>query len=204
MKRFKKQIELPLVGETVYLDALTEDDFRALDSFFRRPQDLYYYIPTPVFPRTAAQLRKMMADWSDFRKNFTFAIRFEDHLAGLLHLDDVDTINGHAEIGIALTDPSMRGRGIAAQAINVMLRYAFLELGLERITARIIDGNEPSKKLFTGLGFVHEGVMRHFVLRGGKYLSMHIYGLIRSDWQSLLPAATLGGHPAGENLGGRD
>lgn len=201
MSQTKSPIEWPLIDGPIQLDALTEADFPLLDAFFRRPQDLYYYVPTPVFPRTATQLRKMMADWSDNRRNFTFAIRNDGSLSGLLHLDDVDLVNGHAEIGIALTDPSARGRGLSAGAIRVMLRYAFQELGLVRITARIIDGNEPSRKLFTGLGFVHEGTMRHFVLRGGSYLDMHVYGLLRHEWQSFLPATARSGHPSGENLG---
>jgi RimJ/RimL family protein N-acetyltransferase len=200
MPHSSKKIELPLIGDSVILDALSEDDFPSLEGFFRRPQDLYYYVPTPVFPRTAAQLRKMMADWNDLRRNYTFAIRSEGRLVGLLHLDDVDAINGHAEFGIALTEPSARGHGLAAQAIGVMLRYVFLELGLERITARIIDGNEPSIKLFSGLGFVHEGALRHFVLRGGEYLDMHVYGLLRSEWHSFLPMSARSGHTPGNHL----
>jgi len=184
MAQTRKQITWPLIEGDTRLDALTEADLPLLDRFFRNPIDLYYYVPTPVFPRTQAQLRKMMADWSDYRRFYTFAIRNGDQLAGMLHMDDVDLVNGHAEIGIALTDPSARGKGLAAQAIRIMLKYAFEELGLVRITARIIDGNEPSRKLFTGLGFVHEGAMRQFVRRGGSHLDMHIYGLLASEWQS--------------------
>lgn len=201
MSQIKIPAEWPLIDGPILLDALNEADFPMLDGFFRRPQDLYYYVPTPVFPRTAAQLRKMMADWSDYRRNFTFAIRNSGQLAGLLHLDDVDLVNGHAEIGIALTDPAARGRGLAAKAIQVMLRYAFLELGLSRITARIIDGNEPSRKLFNNLGFVHEGTLRQYVLRNGSHLDMHVYGLLRSEWQSLLPTLARSGHSAGQDLG---
>jgi len=187
MTQTRKQIDWPLIDGDVRLDALTDADLPLLDGFFRRPNDLYYYVPTPVFPRTRAQLRKMMADWSDYRRYYTFAIRSGDLLVGLLHMDDVDQVNGHAEIGIALTDPSARGQGLAGRAIRIMLRYAFEELGLIRITARIIDGNEPSRKLFTGLGFIHEGTMRQFVRRGGSHLDMHVYGLLASEWQSGFP-----------------
>ena len=203
MTQARKPIKWPLIEGPIQLDALSEDDFPLLDTFFRRPQDLYYYVPTLVFPRTPAQLRKMMGDWSDYRRFYTFAIRNHGRLAGLLHIDDVDLINGHAEIGIALTDPEARGQGLAARAIRIMVRYAFEELGLVRITARIMDGNVPSQKLFTGLGFVHEGTMRQFVRRSGSHLDMHIYGLLRSDAASLLAAAD-SGHPAGQDFGRGD
>lgn len=195
--------DLPLVGSRIRIDALREDDFAALDGFFRRPEDLYFYVPTPVFPRTAAQLHKNMADWNDCRHNFTFAIRNAGQLAGLVHLDDVDMVNGSAEIGIAITEPAARGQGLAAEAIRLMLAYAFGELRLQRITARIIDGNEPSIKLFTGIGFVHEGRLRSAVRRGGRFLDMHVLGLLASEWLALqMPAAA--GKPTGEDLGRSD
>ena len=200
MPQSKKKIEWPLTDGTLSLDALLESDLPALEGFFRRPSDLYYYVPTLVFPRTVAQLRKNMTDWSDFRRYYTFAIRQDGVLYGLLHMDDVDWVNGHAEIGIAITEPEARGKGIASKAIRVMLRYAFEELGLNRITARIIDGNLPSMQLFKSLGFVHEGVFRQFVRRGGQFLDLHVYGLLLSDWQSLPIRSDPGGHPTGEHL----
>lgn len=195
--------DLPLVGRRIRIDALQEADLPLLDGFFRRSEDLYFYVPTPVFPRTAAQLRKNMADWNDCRRNFTFAIRSGDELAGLIHLDDVDLINGNAEIGIAITSPESRGKGLAGEAIRLMLAYAFGELRLERVTARIIDGNEPSMHLFASIGFIHEGQLRHFVRRSGAFLDMHVFGLLASDWQSL-GARTAAGEPAGEDLGRPD
>lgn len=206
MAKARLPLQLPLTGNRLRLDALQEADLAALDRFFRSSPDLYFYVPTPVFPRTAAQLRKNMADWNDCRQNYTFAIRFRDRLAGLIHLDDVDWVNGRAELGIALTEPEARGKGLAAEAIGLMLAYAFDELRLERITARIIDGNEPSVHLFTGLGFVREGRLRHFVRRGGAFLDMHVFGLLAADWQSLRAAAAAAsaGEPAGEDLGRPD
>ncbi len=204
MPQSKKSITWPLTDGQITLDALAESDLPILQAFFRRPSDLYYYVPTLVFPRTMAQLKKMMADWSDFKRFYTFAIRQDDQLFGLLHMDEVDYVNGHAEIGIAIIEPEARGQGVASRAIRIMLRQAFEEMGLNRITARIIDGNRPSMQLFKHLGFVHEGILRQYVRRGGGFLDLHVYGLLLSDWQSLpaLPSST--GHSAGQDLGGSD
>lgn len=182
MAKARLPVNLPLQGKRVHLDALNEDDLPVLRSFFRDPAALYYYVPSPVFPRTLAQLRKNMADWHDNRQYFTFAIRAGEQLAGLLHLDSVDYTNGNAEIGIAITNTESRGQGFASEAISLMLDYAFGELRLERITARIIDGNEPSLKLFRGLGFTHEGRLRHFVRRGNSWHDMHVFSILSSEW----------------------
>ncbi len=182
MAKARLPVNLPLQGKRVRLDALNEEDLAELRSFFRNPASLYYYVPSPVFPRTLTQLRKNMADWHDNRSYFTFAIRAGEQLAGLLHLDSVDYINGNAEIGIAITNTESRGQGFAAEAISLMLDYAFGELRLERITARIIDGNEPSLKLFRGLGFTQEGQLRHYVRRNNNWHDLHVFGLLSSEW----------------------
>lgn len=202
MARARLPLKLPLTGARISLDALQEADIAALDGFFRRPDQLYFYVPAPVMPRTVAQLRKTMAEWNDCRHNFTFAIRHEGQLAGLVHLDDVDLVNGSAELGIAITEPEARGKGLAAEAIRTMLDYAFGELRLERIMARIIDGNEPSLKLFTGIGFVKEGQMRHVVRRSGAWLDMHVFSLLSSEWASLSAAESR--QAPGQDLVGRD
>ncbi len=171
---------LPLHGARVDLTAVAEDDLLALQPFFADMASLIYYIPTTARPLNAAQIKSLLADWNDGIDNFVFAIRTGGRLIGLINLDGLDLPNGHAEIGIALTATAERGQGLAAEALIVLIRYAFDELGLHRIWARIIEDNHVSIHLFESLGFALEGRMRQHVLRRGSYRDMLIYGLIKA------------------------
>lgn len=170
---------LPLTGKRICLTALEPADLPVLLPFFQDMASLAYYIPTTARPLNAPQLEKMLDDWNDGNESFVFAVRHEDKLVGLINLDGLDWANSHAEIGIALTENQTRGQGYAGEALALLIDFAFRELGLHRIWARIIDGNEPSLKLFARLGFQPEGRMREHVRRFGQYRDMLIYGLLQ-------------------------
>lgn len=173
---------LPLHSQRIELTALTEPDLDQLQVFFQDMNALYYYIPTTARPLNRHQLEKLLDDWNDGTESFVFAVRYEGELIGLVNMDGLDWTNSHAEIGIALTRPDARGRGLAGEALQLLMRYAYQELGLQRLWARIIEDNQASLRLFERMGFQREGRLRGHVLRGGKHRDMLIYGLLRDDF----------------------
>jgi len=169
---------LPLHGLRVDLTALEANDLTVLQPFFQEMAALTYFIPTTARPLNAPQLSDLLADWNDGLENFVFAIRTNGRLIGMINLDGLDWPNGHAEIGIALTEPAERGHGYAAEAVSLLTSYAFEELGLHRIWARVIEDNHPSLLLFERLGFQREGCLRQHVRRRGKFRDMIVFGLL--------------------------
>jgi RimJ/RimL family protein N-acetyltransferase len=174
---------LPLQGERVILTALEEHDIPFLNRFFQDMAALTFYIPTTARPLNGLQVRSLLQDWNDGRDSFVFAVRTGARLIGLVNLDSLDWPNSHVEIGIALTEPSARGHGLAGEALALLIRYCFAELGLHRLWARIIEDNAPSLRLFDKAGFQVEGRLRQHVLRRGVYRDMVILGLMRPEWQ---------------------
>ncbi len=173
---------LPLHSSRIDLTALVEQDLDQLQSFFQDMASLYYYIPTTARPLNHLQLRKLLDDWNDGTESFVFAVRHAGQLIGLVNLDGLDWTNSHAEIGIALTSPDARGQGLAAEALRLLMGYAFHELGLRRLWARVIEDNRASIRLFERAGFQPEGRLREHVLRGGQNRDMLIYGLLRDEF----------------------
>jgi len=174
---------LPLHGQRITLTALGENDLEALLPFFQDMAALTYFIPTTARPLNAPQLKDLLADWNDGVENFVFAIRAQDRLIGMINLDGLDWPNGHAEIGIALTESSERGQGYAAEALSLLIRYAFDELGLIRVWSRVIEDNHPSLMLFDRLGFEREGRLRRHVRRRGQFRDMIVFGLLNDSAQ---------------------
>lgn len=46
--------------------------------------------------------------------------------------------------------------------------------------------NEPAIALYENLGFRHEGTFREFLQRDGVRHDMHLYGLLRPEWEQAL------------------
>ena len=64
-----------------------------------------------------------------------------------------------------------------------MLEHGFSELGLERITAEVHSSNSRMLGLVEKLGFKQEGVLRQHETRQGIKEDVHLFGLLRGEFQ---------------------
>lgn len=72
-----------------------------------------------------------------------------------------------------------QGRGVASEAANALVRYAFGQLGMRRVGLTHSAGNEPSRRIAETLGFVQEGIQRVAnLLPGGRLADRHCYALV--------------------------
>lgn len=90
--------------------------------------------------------------------------------------------NEVAEIGYALGQ-AYWGKGYAIEAIQALIDYAFVVLGMRRLVAHVDVRNQASHQLLLKLGFTHEGVLREDSFMKGELTSANIYGLLRRDWE---------------------
>ena len=72
--------------------------------------------------------------------------------------------------------------GYCTEAAEAVLRYGFLDRGLNRIHARYFSRNLASGCVLEKLGMVHEGTQRQHVLKWGVYEDMELMGILRVEW----------------------
>jgi RimJ/RimL family protein N-acetyltransferase len=79
--------------------------------------------------------------------------------------------------------PKYAGRGMATEAANAAIRYAFGHLGAKAISIGYFDGNEPSQRIVKKLGFQKLGVAQKAATRclDGARLDRHEYILTNPD-----------------------
>jgi ribosomal-protein-serine acetyltransferase len=79
--------------------------------------------------------------------------------------------------------PKYSGQGMATEATNAAIRYAFGHLRAKAITIGYFDGNEPSRRIVEKLGFQKLGVARNASTRAldGAKLDRHEYILTSPD-----------------------
>jgi len=97
---------------------------------------------------------------------------------GLHHLNDR---MGVAEVGYSVA-PDAQGQGIATDATRTVVRYAFEEVGLHRVSARAFATNEASQRVLEKVGFEREGVSREEAFVGGERVDTVRFGLLAEDW----------------------
>jgi ribosomal-protein-alanine N-acetyltransferase len=68
--------------------------------------------------------------------------------------------------------------------LELVLRHAFLGLGLHRIEANIQPGNRASISLARGAGFRREGFSRRYLKIGGRWRDHERWAIIIDDWRA--------------------
>lgn len=148
----------------------------------------------PARPLSPAMVKKQYESIEkkmDEEKNlfyFTIRARTDDRLIGKAVIEWVNWANGNAWLVLGIGSPQDRRQGYGSQALEMLLRYAFDELSLFRVTAAIPEYNEAALGLFRKFGFVEETRRRQALYRDDRRWDLMCYGLLRSEWEARVRA----------------
>ena len=84
------------------------------------------------------------------------------------------------EFGYWLDEPHW-GCGLATEAARVLVAYLFASYPVERLQARVFDGNDASARVLEKLEFAYEGNLRSHILLKGKRRDVRYYSRLRLE-----------------------
>ena len=103
----------------------------------------------------------------------------ENELFGLIDLFDFEPQHHRAGIGILILE-SHQNKGIASQALKLVVDYAFNQLDLRQLFAYIPSNNPKSRRLFEKIGFEPVGTLKDWIRSGKQFLDVELYQIINS------------------------
>jgi RimJ/RimL family protein N-acetyltransferase len=113
---------------------------------------------------------------------FTLRTRQDDRLIGKAVVEWIDWTNGNGWLRLGIGSAEDRRKGYGSQALRMLLRFAFAELNLFRVSALMPEYNEGALRLFRKFGFVEEIRRRKALNRDGALWDLIAFGLLRSEW----------------------
>jgi len=102
--------------------------------------------------------------------------------AGYASLMRFDAANGVIEVGNVMFSPSLQRTPAATEAMFLMARYIFEELGYRRYEWKCNALNLPSRRAAERLGFTFEGVFRQHMVVKGQNRDTAWYAMLDSEW----------------------
>lgn len=111
-----------------------------------------------------------------------FATDAPDGLLGILEAMDFNYRLNAVTIGYYLAEAHW-GKGIAAEAVRLLVEFLFLDAGVNRIQAEIMPANKRSRQVLLKNGFQHEGTLRQAAIWTGKgIIDLEIHSLLREEY----------------------
>ena len=172
-----------LYGQTVALRPIVEEDLDVLTRWRNDPENRSLFF-SPFFVALGGQkkwLERLLSDSS--RLQFMVLDRADCKPVGTIGLQSIDYRNQSAELYPMLVDPDQRGRGLASDACAVLVRYAFRDLNLHRLTFRCYAFNAVPPAI-EKLGFRREARFRKAAFTRGEFHDVLLFGLLRADWEA--------------------
>ncbi len=97
----------------------------------------------------------------------------------------IDPAHGTVEIGAIHFSPRLQRRPATTEAIALMTRRAFDELGYRRLEWKRDSLNAPSRAAALRLGFAFEGIFRQAVVCKGRSRDTAWFSVTDAEWPAL-------------------
>jgi RimJ/RimL family protein N-acetyltransferase len=98
---------------------------------------------------------------------------------GMTSLDNIDHRHRHCWWGIHIGPPGRWGRGYGTEACVLATRYAFRQLGMEKVCLFVYEGNERARRAYARAGYEVEGVLRRDTMLDGQLVTKYLMSALR-------------------------
>jgi RimJ/RimL family protein N-acetyltransferase len=138
------------------------------------------------YPLTEEQLEKYIEN-ANKEDSDTLAYkvinRETKEVIGHISLGRIDRKSNSARIGKVLVgNKDVRSKGIGQQMIKAILKIAFDQLHLHRVSLGVFDFNIAAIACYEKAGFIKEGLLRDSSKNGDEYWSLWEMSMLEDEW----------------------
>lgn len=175
------------VTNLIKLEYFTADDFQQLIDWISNAEfALQWGGPAFKYPLTKEQLSSYLEEANVEGANkyiFKVVDLTSNETIGHISLGSIDRVNLSARVGKVLVGSSeVRGKGYGMKMMTEVLRFAFENLQLHKVTLGVFDFNHSAIECYKKVGFQQEGFFRDARKNGDEYWNLIEMGILETEW----------------------
>ncbi|MGE7843330.1 GNAT family N-acetyltransferase [Lysinibacillus sp. NPDC093712] len=169
-------------GGKCYVRTFQEKDAQSLMGLVSRNKyfwSTYEPLQRPEYYTVDAQYKKIQESLylMNSKREYTFGI-YElgtNNLIGHISLYAIKRLPySSAFVGYAM-DEIYVGKGIVTEAVDLVVQFAFEQIGLHRVEAYVSTENNASIRVLEKSGFQREGLLRKLLYINGQWVDHYMY-----------------------------
>ena len=176
---------LPISTERLTLRRLVPDDSDALLAIYGSEEIARYQFWAPW---TSEHVNSLLLSQAEIRIGdpgvplVLAALEFDDFVGAIqLTINSIEDRQG--EVGFSFRS-DVGGRGLATEAVNAAMGFAFSVLELHRVFAVVDTRNKRSWKLMERIGMRREAHFVHTNLEGDSWIDDYTYAMLDFEWHA--------------------
>ena len=183
-----------LIGKFVRLSAFDPEEMSKAFPRWNRNSEYFRLLNSSGQPMQSSKaalkwMEKEAGELSPAGYYFSIRTLADDKLIGELGLDVVAWPGREAFVGLGIGEIEYWGKGYGTDVMDVLLRFAFTEINLRRVTLSVFEYNPRAIRSYEKAGFRHEGRTRKVLNKEGKRWDVLYMGILREEWLELNRAA---------------
>ena len=171
-----------LKGKVTTLRPVQEEDLSQLYEHILNIENRGDFYPATI--QTLAELRKELNTTGFWTPTFGLLLLIDNEsgkvIGQIVYFKTVQYMV-ELEIGYILYDTGRRKQGAMSEALQLLTRYLFDTMQVNRIRLCIETMNKASRGVAKNGGYTHEGTMRGCFFNKGRYRDMEMYAITRDD-----------------------
>ena len=170
-----------LKGKSISLRPVRETELDQLYTFHLDIDNRGGYFPRGVLSQPAFRKQFQETGYWTKEEGTLVMVSPEEEILG--HIEFFKTVNylDEFELSYQVYATEQRGKGIASEAVNLLVRYLFESKRVNRIRLVIHPENIASRRLAEKCGFRHEGTARGAWYNQGRHQDVEIYAILHED-----------------------
>ncbi len=171
-------------SERLLIRRLERRDYRDMYEYARLSEVTRYLLwnphPSPDYTRNyIMSIQKCYKSGEYF--DYAVILKCEQKMIGTCGFTKIDADNNSAEVGYVL-NPAYHKKGYATEALIALMRFGINDMGINRIEAKYMVGNDESRKVMERCGMRFEGIHRQQMLIKGSYADIGVCALTHNDF----------------------
>jgi RimJ/RimL family protein N-acetyltransferase len=195
-----------MIGRRIQLRPFEMEDAPTLAAWINDPEIRHLVLAR--FPQSDQSEREWIASMSGKNnpRDLAFGVerKSDRRLIGSIGLHAIDWVQRRAMTGMFIYSRALRGKGLGTEAKNLLLDYAFGELGMLSLWAITHDGNEASSRALLKQGYKQGGRFRKAALVNGERIDSIYFDILREEWAALRASSKRGAGTGARTRAGRD
>lgn len=173
-----------LYTNRIRLRKINQNDLEQLFSFLSNDNVTRYMIIDKI--QDIKVVEKMINFMIDGYKNnrptpWAISLKENDEMIGICGFSKFDSQNRKAEVGYILSDKHWR-KGIATEALKVVVDFAFNYMNLNKIEARCISKNVASENVMLKANMKLDAILREEKLHKQSYVDLKLYSILKEEY----------------------
>lgn len=171
-----------LKSERIYLRPLEESDAKLFLTTVNDEEIRYMTGTKGSFTLEQIQQHIRISNEDSTRYDFAICLNENGQMIGELSISDIDENNSKAGFRISMNTIELTGKGFGTEAIQLVLKFVFEELKLNRLQLEVFSHNKRGIRAYEKLGFKQEGILRDSLYYNGEFSDEIIMSILHKEY----------------------